>query len=412
MMITGLAREKKIPRRERGYAFLLAFLVLIPVLLAACDTPAAAVRPAEYGSYGAEAATHIARSWPAREAGTDQEQAAADYIAAELRAMGYSPEIQNFIYIDSQDQEFESRNVLVRIPGTGFVYQDAAEAENDSGVRQDGNRYFHRQAVVLARMDTVPQDEIIRPAVLKDQDAEADGIHDNASGAGALLMLARQLRGRQLGYDVLLAFTGAGFKQAAGSQALLYSMGDELISRTDVVYEIRAIYAGDKLYAHSGHNSLVSDQRYEMRRKLYEMVDSASTSRVHRTTGVTLKTNQAGFLIPSDMVNGEDLPAEVVFREITRHESDYTIFDEAGVPIVMFESFEYDGSSMDDVRESFNPYFAQTQQMVRGTGFDQTDILQQLSGGDLLEERINTVSFLILHALGKGTSSGQPVHAE
>lgn len=412
MMNIGYAREAKRPRTVRRSAFLLALLILIPALLAACDTPPAAARPADYGSYGAEAATHIARSWPAREAGTAQEQAAADYIAAELRSMGYSPEIQKFIYIDSENREFESQNVLVRIPGTGFVYRDAAEAEDASGVRQEGNRYFHRQAVVLARMDTLAQDAIIRPASLADQDAEPDGIHDNASGAGSLLMLARHLRGRQLGYDVLLAFTGAGFKQAAGSQALFYSMGEELVSRTDVVYEVRAIYAGDKLYAHSGHNSLVSDQRYEMRRKLYEMVDSASTSRVHRTTGVTLKTNQAGFLIASDAVNGENLPSEVVFREITLHESDYTIFDEAGIPTVMFESFEYDGSSPDDIRESFNPYFAQTEQMVRGTGFDQIDILQQLSGGDLLEARINTVSFLILHALGKGTSSGLPVHAE
>lgn len=411
MTKTDTARWESMFQRVKRSGIVLILWILIITLTASCSEPATAtVQPANYGDYGAETATHIARTWPRRDAGSADEKAVADYIVSALTGMGYSPETQNFVYIDSNNIEYESQNILVRIPGTGFVYEDAEEAEDESGVRLEGNRYFNREALILARMDTQAEEDILTPPVLSAQDVRSDGIHDNASGVGALLMLARHLRSRQLGYDVLLAFTGAGFKQAAGSQALMHSMNDERVSTIDVVYEIRAIYAGDKLYAHSGHNSLASDQRYRMRRKLYEMVDSASTSRVHRTTGVTLKTNQAGYLIPSDNANGDNLPAEVVFREITLNESDYSVFDRAGIPIVMFESFEYDGDNPAAVRESFNPYYDQTEHMVRGTGFDQIDIQAEINGDDLLEERINTVAFLILHALNKGAPSGLPVN--
>lgn len=395
-------------RRDRRWTRMLSFFmatVMLFLLLTSCnDRNAVATRLADYGEVGADYARTIARQWPDRSAGSDAEAQTADYIESILRAQGYHPERQAFSFKDASGSEQSSQNVLVRIPGAGFV----TETDEASGLAEPGAQYFSKTALVMARMDTLPVEQQVKPSSMADSEP-ADGIHDNASGLGTLLLFAEQLRAVQLGYDVLIAFTGAGFENEAGANALKDALGEDGVAALDVCYEVRAIYAGDKLYVHSGHNSLVTDQRYAMRRKLYEVIDSSASTSIIRHTNVRLRSNQSSFLIDSSLVRGENLPEEVVYREITLTDSDYKVFDELGIPIVMFESYDYDGTSLEDIAESRNPYYADTDQSVRGTIFDQTDQQLTLTDSELLHQRINTVAFLLIHALNKGVSEGVAV---
>ncbi len=502
----------------RAVALFAAIILLFMSLLTSClgesdDEP---VRLADYGSYGADFARELAARYPGRSPGSVSEREAGDMIIRHLQDLGYEPLIETFhfeVEIDSEDSDAEhnneaaatrryySRNIIVRIPGTGFLTED--------------DEVLSRQIIIGAHYDTAIGTETITPETeepeteepetdepeIDDPDTEApddqdepqdttlendrvftdleqnwslyDGIHDNASGIGVLMTLARLLRQETLAYDVVLVAFGAGEADLAGSHTFASAMSRGEIERTDAMYEINAVYAGDKVYAHAGWNALISEDQkdYDMRRKLYELTDVFYENELYSNNRFMLYTNQSSFFteLPAEMTEEEPPESEpeepeepeetedemieetedndesgavsepgtarYIYREWTVRESDYRSFDQLGIPIVVFDSGDYNINELADFRESNNPAFSNTGGMISQTAYDsstvlsfvfdepdldertvtaldennvsdeadQTDFDDTPEQIDQLRQRINNISFLILEAAKKGT---------
>ena len=86
------------------------------------------MREADYGFGGKEFAETLARNFPRRVPGSDEEERAAQYIFDQLTLFGYTPEMQRFSFYKTGEL-MESQNVLVKISGSGFTY--APQFEQD-----------------------------------------------------------------------------------------------------------------------------------------------------------------------------------------------------------------------------------------------------------------------------------------
>jgi alkaline phosphatase isozyme conversion protein len=192
---------------------------------------------------------------------------------------------------------------------------------------------------------------------------------------------------------------------------------------TDVMYCIDSIYAGDKIYAHAGQNSVRGYYRksYEMRRKLYEVTDVFYEFELYTNNNYMLYTNQGNYDVAVDGIS-----TPVLYREWTMTASDYLPFDALDIPIVFFESYDYDGKKLEDLKESKNPAFTSTSGAIRRTTFDSTAYLnmimnqqrravQTITGQtqkqtvDHLTKRINNTAFVILEAIRKGVHDAEAV---
>ena len=223
-----------------------------------------------------------------------------------------------------------------------------------------------------------------------------NGISDNASGVGALMMLAKQLKNYRSGYDIILVALGGTNQNYAGARALYNGLSESTLDTLDCFYEIRNIYAGTKLYAHSGWSSLLPNQKYEMRRRAYAMTDVAIEYGLIETHGTDLYLNEAGFNVPSPISDGT-----VIYREFTLTPSNYRVFDEQGIPIVYFEAYDYNGKDLDSLSETRSPDFAETNGKVGGTKFDNASYLNDVLEEGQLEERINLMAFILAEGLMK-----------
>ena len=360
-----------------GLFLCLAFA--LPGLLTGCGSVDKTVEVlAAYGDYGANIAQTIAEQYPFRKAYSPEEKEAGAYIKSEFEKLGYTVEEQTVL---SADKTGTSTNYIVRIPGEGLMFQDL-----------QGNYVLKkRQVIVGAHYDTK----------FGSADAAAmldyDGIQDNACGIGTLLTLAREIRTNSMGYDVVLIAFGAGSDSYAGANTYAAQMTADEIASTDVMYCVESIYAGDKLYASAGWNSLVLGQKYEMRRKLYEVYDVVYENSLSNKNGVDLLYNESGLSFDIDGNGAAD-----VYREVTTTLSDYVPFDRAGVPIVFFESYDYNYSKTTDMKETKNLKLQANSGMIRRTSSDSLKILEEALPADQLVKRINNTAFIILKAIEKG----------
>jgi alkaline phosphatase isozyme conversion protein len=427
-------------------AAVLAAVMLTASLSACQDEQGGEVPvPADYGRYGSGLALELAETWPNRSPGSAQEQKAGQYIADEFEELGYEPEIFPFTYIDSEGRTKSSQNIIVRIPGSGFTLEDEegnrseiskqviVGAHYDVSVTEE-QAYIDRaeregletepsetteniddgndgEVTETTEEDTFGEDFELPVPFLSD----FDGIHNNAAGVAALMTLAAELKDHRAGYDIVLIAFGASEAGLAGSRAYAAAMSEEEIASTDVMYNINGIYAGDKVYAHAGQNSVLSGDRkiYEMRRKLYEATDVYYENELYSNNEFALYTNQSGIEVPWGAGGWQT----AMYREWTLHEADHTPFDQLGIQVVFFESYDYDAASVDAMKESSNPAFAATSGRISGTSFDSSDYLEQLfmvsssSGSisglnndrtDRLTRRINNIAFIIDGAIAKG----------
>ena len=337
------------------------------------------VRIADYGNNGADFARELALRYPRREAYSDQERMASVYIANRLTEMGYSPEIQEFTALDSEGNYKSSQNIIVRLNGNGFRY---APKTKETGDQTPDRRKDDLILIVGAHYDTPPvnlepgEDGVTEPIV-------ADGIHDNASGVAAVMTAARIMREVKPGYDVTFVLFGAGTASYTGAKHFLSSLKDEERSRIDAMVNVGPIFAGDKVYAHAGHNSVTGGEykNYAKRRKLYQMTDIFFEYKLNTRNGYAIYTNQASFL--AETTHG----TRGIFREWTTKLSDHTPFDKVGIPVVFMESGEYRIKSASEVGlESKNPLFNSSNGVISGTQFDCTSTLEELFK-DMEEQR-------------------------
>ncbi len=385
-------------RKGKVKHFVSLLLVFAFGLLVSCSGTSTAHELSLYGSYGSEIALRIASDYPKRVAGSSQENQTASLIQAAFEDLGYVPDVQTVSLPDGGS----SRNIVVRIPGTGFVAREDRLDELEYDIydnrakAEDG--LFTRQVIVGARYDTDPATS-----------EASDGISDNASGIGALLTLARELKKTRVGYDVILVALGAGFQGEAGANTFLRSLSSEDLAITDTFYEFRSLVGGAKLYANAGLSSLYPNKKYLLRQPLYEVATIALSESVLGRSGVALYQNQATFLIPNPLA-GETPPAsdygtvpdQVVFREISSTLSDYRVFDRAGIACVLLESSDFNARAFDELHENADPNYASTNYQVRGTDFDSIASFAQLAEDDLIESRINVSAFLVFKAIENG----------
>lgn len=359
-------------------------LLSASVLSAGCSSSGSSDTYASTETYGAQFATTFADAHPYRKAFTTEEGLSADLLETELRNLGYQPATSDFDEAGNDAVRGgavpTSRNVVVTIPGTGFRATDAAS----------GATTTERRTIVLcAHYDDALGTDAAETA------PGFDGMQDNASGVAALMQAARALKGRPTGFDVVIAFFGAGDAAQAGARHWLASLSSDEVSRIEAVYCVESIYAGDKLYADAGWSSFADGRKYAMRKKLYEATDIALKYRID------LRTNQAGFEV--DLLG---TGAPVLIREVSTNRSDWVPFDEATVPIVFFESYEYFVQSYDLLLESKNPAFSSTGGKIRGTPLDSLGTLQGALDATRLMDRIDKVAFLLQKIVEKGSDVG------
>ena len=141
---------------------------------------------------------------------------------------------------------------------------------------------------------------------------------------------------------------------------------------------IGPIYAGDKIYAHAGQNSVRpgSEKNYEMRRKLYQVTDIFFDYVLNTQNNYAVYTNQTDYYMPYTPT-GVSAKQLGLYREWTVIESDHTPFDRAGIPVVFMESGDYNVAESDLGKENTSPRFAPTNGMISGSLFDKTDYLEE-----------------------------------
>lgn len=393
-----------------GTRWLAAMLTALMLLGSAGCDDAETESPeiADYGNFGAQYARKLALDTPRRGPYTDEERAAAEILREAFEKLGYEPVVDRFTVSREDGTLLTSQNVIVRIPGTGFRIQHP-----DTGdIRQ-----IRRQVIVGAHYDTwfsEPETDTegnpVPPlagaeydACVAARDAGYDGINDNASGIGALLTLAREMAGQTYGYDVVLVAFGAGCDNQAGSAHFVSGMTPVEVAQTDAMYCVEALFAGDKLYASAGLNSLSLDKEgkpakvYEKRRKLYEATDVAITYDLDMTS-YDLLTNQSS--VEADL-NGDGVAD--IYREVTRTVSDFSPFDAAGIPCVYIESYNYSFDTIEAMKDSRNPEMSPYGGVARRNHLDSYATLSDiLADNTILVRRVNVTAFLLLESIAKG----------
>ncbi len=402
-------------------------VLLIAIPLAGCDGEKEENSIANYGSFGADIATTLANSFPYRSPGSAQEKAASVLIAAELQELGYLVWVQEFSYTDNLGVRKNSQNIICNLEGSGFIkldaegkdteeriddrwnvigahydvpvtgrdYQpavepaqteqtDVEEQEEDEGADASGGQAADpaeqeettTETGIGAKddLDTIPW-QMEREIPVPVDFSTYDGINSNASGVAAVLTAAKEMLTDQPGYDVEFVLFGAGTDDFAGARAYIKSLSAADMATLEAMYNLEGIYAGDKVYAHAGTNSVLTGNAkdYEMRRKLYEVTDVFYNYRLNSNNNYSLYTNQSALLVNAGKGGSS------IFSEWTSRQSDHTPFDQTGIPVVYFESGEYNIKSLDELGvESKNPSFSSTGGKISGTPFDSSSYLETL----------------------------------
>ena len=382
------------------------------VLLTSCKKDdGKKIRPADYGSYGSDLARKIAADHPDRKPYSEGEKATGEFIKEEMTKLKFEPEVQTFT-----TKNGTSANYVVKITGTGFYDEDS---EGKVVTK-------HRIAIIGAHYDNLPPEtkKVKNTKTTSKKGAETtaleysfDGISDNASGTACLLTAMKAFSEYPpFAYDVYFVAFGAGNDDYAGAREFYNSLTGEEKLRIDVMYCMESLYAGDKLYASSGYKSLDPQNRYKMRRKLYQAYDVCFANTLFTNYGFDLYYNESG--VKTDL-NGDG--TEDIYNEVSANKSDYLVFDEAGIPVVFFDSFEYNFTKMDEMKETKNLNLQNYGGMIRRTHDDSTVFLDSVlmepdydrdgdgeidCSGDRLQIRINAVAFIIVEALLKGSDYG------
>ena len=394
-------------RLTRFIAAALSFAVLTgPLVLTSCKkVEKTSTKAADYGTYGADIAREIASKFPDRKPYSEGESAVGEYITGKIKEIGYTPEVQTF----SKES------------GTGFY-----------GRQDDGTYQIeHRVAIIGAHYDAAvlpeyaPKEEEKEEPKETEEGAEPterpkymfDGVSDNASGTACVLTALKAFKDYQnIAYDVWFVFFGAGTDEQAGANAFCASLKSDVLYSIDVMYDIDSLYAGDKVYASSGFKSLITTKKYEMRRKLYQAYDVCFANPLYTYYRFDLYYNESGLRFDVNDDGYKD-----VFNELPNTISDYKPFDDRGIAIVYFESYDYNYNDLEKMKETKNLNIQDFGGKVRRTPSDCAYFLDPLligddvdrdgdgeidCTGDRLQIRVNCVAFIVIEALLKGSDKG------
>ena len=389
--------RNKSTRTDIRFLAILMLMIIMSLGLISCSSEEVTEElVAGYGEYGAAFAKELASNYPYRKPYTEQEASAAAMIEEELVTLGYNPEVQSF----SNLYGGTSQNIIVRIEGQGFmepIYEPldsdleiaptimSSQNTNDEADMQMPSptptitpadySEINRIAVIGAHYDSALSQEEIPEGYTY------DGIDDNASGVGCLMTIAKQIRMyTDIGFDVYLVFFGAGNDGQAGSRFFYESLPGDVREEIEVMYCIDGIYAGDKVYANAGLSSLNMQNKYELRRRLYQAYDVCYDNPLYSTYGFDLIYNESN--IYQD-INGDG--TYDYYREVTLHESDHRVFDEALIPVVLFDSGDYFYDSLEEIRQTKNLYLQDFGGQIGNTPLDSFISLDPILNDDYLQ---------------------------
>ena len=409
----------------KGLSFILTVSLALGTgaLLTSCSNDEEEALPADYGTYGADIARALAKDYPYRKPYSSEEGRAGEFIKDKMEEAGYTPEVQTF-----GNGGAVSHNYVVKIPGKGYYMPDG----------QGEYTLQHRIAIIGAHYDSSFDEEGAKKYIAdfeaasaeeqggnnnksqkkkKDNSGDAgetqpevkityDGLSDNASGVGCLLTALNHIKEyKDLGYDVYFVAFGAGNSEYAGASYFLNSLTPEEQKAVEVMYCVDSIYAGSKVYASAGRKSVSGKgNKYDLRRKLYKTYDVCYRNTLYSNYHFDICYNESDIYADIDGDGMEEL-----FAEISSNESDYIPFDNAGIPVVYIESFDFNFDTIEEVKDTKNLNLKDYNGIVRGTPLDSTVILDPVlkdEEQDLLQIRINCIAFVMLETIKDGTSNG------
>jgi hypothetical protein len=329
--------------RDRSYRSVLIVLAVMMVSLTLLAPTAAADKglpPNEIGDTAYEYIDDLTRilnpdgtyTNVLRQAGTDSEVAAAAKVFGWFEDAGYSPYLQPFTY-ERRGETYDSQNVV--------AFREADLPRNTEPTPL---------VIVGAHYDAV---------------TAGAGADDNASGVAVMLEVAERIAKYKIDYDLVFVAFGAEEVGLRGSFYYVDQMDPGDVSRAIVMINFDSLIVGDKLYIHAGFNE-ETWARDEMLRLI----------RLHK--------------LPIEIQPGlhPDYPAGFTPDWF----SDYTAFNQAGIPIVAFESTNWEIGDLDGYEQT------ETEGSFWHTPRDALEIIEDIFPGRPMV-RLNAYTTLVFEFL-------------
>lgn len=182
------------------------------------------------------------------------------------------------------------------------------------------------QNVVAVRKGRATKADPSRPLVILgahyDARREGWGADDNASGVAVMLEVAHRMRNVKTSYDLKFVAFGAEEMPAAerGSEHFAASLSKRDIKRAAVMINYDSLIVGDHMYVHAGFNkkTWARDRMVRLSKKFRLPIDTQPGWNPAYPAGLT----------PNGL-------------------SDYSSFNRAGIPIVAFESTNWEIGDLD-----------------------------------------------------------------
>jgi alkaline phosphatase isozyme conversion protein len=287
-------------RRRHSAMFVLVVLLVSLAVLAPAALADKGLAPSEVGEKAytyVDALTRITNPDGTytnilRAAGTADEVAAAGKVQGWLSDAGYVAEIQPFTYT-RQGVMYNSQNVVA-----------------------------FRPADLKRKVDPTP---LVIVGAHYDAVTAGAGADDNASGVAVMLEVAERMAKYKIEYDLIFVAFGAEEAGLRGSFHFVDEMSPSDIERTIVMINFDSLIVGDKLYIHAGFN-----EKTWARDEMLRLIELRK--------------------LPIEIQPGlhPDYPAGLTPDWF----SDYTAFNQAGIPIVAFESTNWEIGDLDGYEQT------------------------------------------------------------
>lgn len=273
---------------------------------------------AEYGAYGTETALTLARNYAGRYTGSDTEPQAANYM-------------QQRMTIDGSNNPVDLRTFDFTAPYG--LFKDQQLTSNNVVVTQSGTADTDRTLFVGAHYDS---------AVAYPNYQNLEALDDNASGAGVLSELVRNLNGIDTEHDVQFVAFGAEEGGLNGSRAFVEALSAAEKSNALGMVNLDSLITGDIMYANAGRNAY-DDNGQEVAANVGLRENAL---RIAKELGIDFQVNPA--IIPP----GETKPYEPYGVGCC---SDQESFDGV-MPVVGFEATNWSlGPDYDGYTQTDNP---------------------------------------------------------
>ncbi len=235
-----------------------------------------------------------------RQAGTASEVVAAEKVASWFVKAGYKPTMQPFTYVRNS-VTYNSQNV---------VAWRAADLKRKGQPRP--------LVIVGAHYDAVTRGQ---------------GADDNASGVGVMLEVAERLAHFKIDYDIVFVAFGAEEVGLKGSAYFASQLAAADVDRAIAMINFDSLLVGDKLYIHAGANG--------------ETWARDAMLRLIRLRKLPIEIQPGLYLVE----NPDEDPGYAAGFTPDGF-SDYTAFNQAGIPVVAFEATNWEIGDLDGYEQT------------------------------------------------------------